>query len=459
MSFNQTTNIIILEDPWEKTACSLSKSDTSFVLISSLLVMLMTPAMGFIYAGLVNPSGLSSTLGMCFAIFSLSSIIWANLGYTLVFGDSLGGFIGDFRYIFMQNILSIQNKCLNKYSEEICSKKKHYWENCGIPEFIFFFFQNKFAGITPVIIMGGACERMYLKYILIFISLWILMVYCPITHWLWNEAGFLFSMGVRDFAGGLVVHISSGFSALVASLVMGRRRNNNRTQEIVNFPLIIIGMMLLWFGWFGFNGGNSYAIGLRSIYCVISTNLSACTSLFVWIFADLIYYKKITALTMGMGALSGLVAITSGAGYISPQYSFIFGFISGSMSWFCVFYRRKLKSYDEFDIFSCHGISGIIGVILTGLLANKNVDPYLPYNGLIFAIIGGDENKLFIVFQIVSILIVSVYSFVVTYVILWTLNKLFKIRVLSNEEVYFDQINLFNKYTQEMKKLNVEVIR
>ena len=142
MAFNQTNNIIVLEDPWNKSICRLSKSDTNLVIISSLIVMLMTPAMGFIYAGLVNPSGLSSTLGMCFCIFSLSSIIWATFGYSLVFGESIGGFIGNFKYIFMNNLLSIQNKCLNTYSEEICEKRKNYWESCGIPEFIFFFFSK-----------------------------------------------------------------------------------------------------------------------------------------------------------------------------------------------------------------------------------------------------------------------------------------------------------------------------
>jgi len=459
MSFNQTNNILILEDPWHKTTCVLSKSDTNLVISSSLFVMLMTPAMGFIYAGLVKPSSLSSTLGMCFAIFSLSSIIWASFGYSLVFGDSLGGIIGNFKYIFMQNLMSMQNKCLSKFSEYICSKKTHYWDNCGIPEFIFFFFQNKFAGITPVIIMGGACERMYLKYILIFITLWIFVVYCPTTHWLWNEDGWLYMLGVRDFAGGLVVHVSSGFSALVCSLFMGKRRNQNNHQEIVNYPLVIIGMMMLWFGWFGFNGGNSFAVGMRCIYTIISTNISACTSLFVWMIADLLYYKKITALTMGMGALSGLVGITSGAGYIYPQFSFIFGLICGLINWISIFYRRKTSNYDDFDIFSCHGICGLLGIFLTGLLATKDVDPFLPMNGLIYAIIAGDANKMFIVWQIVSIFVISAYSSLMTFLILFVLNKLFKIRVLSSEEIYFDKINLFNKYSTEMKKLNVEVIR
>jgi len=451
--------MIILEDPWDRTSCSLSKSDTTLVIFSSLIVTLMTPAMGFIYAGLVNPSGLSSTLGMCFAIFSLSTIIWATFGYSLVYGDSVGGFIGNMKYIFMQNLLSVQNKCLNEYSEEICSYKKHYWESCGIPEFIFFFFQSKFAGITPVVIMGGACERMYIRYILIFITLWILIVYCPITHWLWNEKGFLHILGVRDFAGGQIVYVASGFSFYICSLFMGKRHIYNPLQEIVNFPLIIIGMIFLWFGWFGFNGGSAFSISLRCIYSFINTNISACTSLFVWIIADFIYYKKITALTMGMGSLSGLVGITSGAGYIFPQFSFIFGFICGSISWLIVFYRRKTRNYHEFDIFSCHGISGILGVFLTGLLANKEVDPNLKMNGLIYAIINEETNKLFIVYQSVSVIIVAIYSSLITYLILFILNKLFKIRNISDQEIDYDHFNIINKYSEEMKRLNIEVIR
>ena len=436
--------------------CQVNKSDSVWVGISSILVMLMIPSVGFVYAGLVNHKSMSAVLAMCFAIFSITTIVWTAIGYSLVFGDSLGGFIGNTRYVLLLNLANFKNKCLNQFNPAYCYKFKPYWESCGIPEFLMFFFQSKFAGFSSVIVIGAASERMYVKYTLLFIFFWSIIVFCPIGHWIWNAEGFLFTLGARDFAGGLAVHVAAGFSALVMSYFLGKRKNYDIKPEISNFPYTILGIMLLWFGWFGFNGGSSYAIDITGVLALVNTNISASMNIIVWISMDFIIYKKFSAVGIAMASISGLVSITPGAGYVSPQISYVFGTLSGFVTWLLVFLRKKYKLYDDLDVFACHGIAGILGIILTGLFANKTVNPNLPYSGLVYAYIKNEPNKLFLAYQFCCIIIVSAYASVMTYAILFILSNIFTIQSKSQEEIYYDHITLCDDF-QKSKNSKIEV--
>lgn len=442
----------------EAELCQLDRADSVWVGFSSVLVQIMTPAVGFIYAGLVHQGAMGSMLGLCFTTFAVVTIIWGTVGYSLVYGNSQGGFIGDFRYIMMSNLDNFKNKCIGQFGSVICLTRHYYWDQCGIPEILYLFFQAKFACITPVLILGAISERMYMKYSLLFISLWTIIIYCPVSHWVWNEMGFLHKLGVRDFAGGNVVHMSSGFSALITSIVLGKRKAYGSGPDVPNFPYVILGTMLLWFGWFGFVGGNSFRINRVGILAVVNMNVSASVSLFVWIVLDLIKYKRISALGIAMGSICGLVAITPGAGYVSPQYSYIYGFFAAIITWTACYLRKKYQLYDDLDVFTCHGLSGMWGVIATGLFADKRINSNLPYNGLVFAWRTPGESSLFIIYQLISIVVVPVYSVTMTFLILYTMKSFCTIRAKSDEEIYYDHVNFFDEVS-ENKNRKVEIIR
>jgi Amt family ammonium transporter len=437
--------------------CTLNSADSVWVGLTSCLVMLMTPAVGFVYAGLVNKGAIGSMLGLCFAIFAVVTIIWALIGYTLVFGDSVNGIIGNMRYAGLSNLVDFHSKCIGEFGVLQCYKDHFYWESCGIPEILFLFFQNKFAAITPALIIGSISERMYMKHSLLFIAIWTLIIYCPVAHWTWNAEGFLTKLGARDFAGGLVVHMASGFSALVTSLFLGKRQTYGSGPEVPNFPYVILGTMMLWFGWFGFNGGSSYGINKIGIIALINTNISASSSLVLWLIMDLCVYKQITALGIAMGSICGLVAITPGAGYIDPRFSFVYGAIAAILGWTAIYYRKRYQFYDDLDVFSCHGICGSWGILATGIFANKNINPLLPLNGLAFSFNFPDEDHKFVFYQFLSILIISLYCGIVTFLILFFMTRCFALRAKSDEEIYYDHINFFDEY--RMKKYNIEVIR
>jgi Amt family ammonium transporter len=457
MAYNNTSVLSELTHIATLT-CEIDKADTVWVGIASLLVMLMIPSVGLIYAGLVQNSSISSTLGLCLTILSMTTVQWCLIGYSLVFGESQGGFIGNLKYLALNTLDNFQNKCYNvDYDYNKCLEKKNYWESCGIPELLFFFFQSKFAGITSVIIIGSFSERMYLKYSLLFVFIWNIMVYCPVGHWVWNADGFMSVWGVRDFAGGLVIHIATGFTALSASLFLGKRKHYSTMPEVTNFPFFIFGTLLLWFGWFGFNGGSSNAIDKVGIFAIINTNIAASMSLIVWVLIDLLVYKKISSSGICMGVVCGLVAITPAAGYIPLNMSFFTGFIAGLICWIVVFLKKKYKLFDDLEIFACHGVAGLVGAIICGFFANKGVDPYLPYNGL--AYVQGDESKIFILLQFLGFIIIASYSSIVTFVILYVINKLFTIKPKTEEEVYYDQINFFDENLSRLQAHKLQVVR
>ena len=263
--------------------------------------------------------------------------------------------------------------------------------------------------------------------------------------------------GVRDFAGGLVIHIATGFTAMVSSLYLGKRKHYSTMPEVTNFPFFIFGTLLLWFGWFGFNGGSSNAIDRIGIFAIINTNVAASMSLIVWVLIDLIVYKKISSSGICMGVVCGLVAITPAAGYIPINMSFFTGFVAGLICWIVVFFKRKYKWFDDLEIFACHGIAGLIGAIICGFFASKDVDPYLPYNGI--AYVNEGESRIFLLLQFLGFVIIASYSSVMTFIILYIINKIFVIKPKTEEEVYYDQINFFDENLAKLEMQKKEVVR
>jgi len=296
-------------------ADELNAGDISWVAAASALVMLMTPAVGFFYAGLVRRKNLVATLCQSLAIFAIVSLVWTFWGYSLVFGPSIGGIIGNMSLVGLAGVGAQPD---NDYAPTI-------------PALLLYFFQLKFAAITPALIIGAIAERINFRSLLIFIVLWATVIYAPIAHWVWNVNGWLRSLGAIDFAGGTVVHISAGLSALAAALVIGRRKDASNSDEFKpnNIPLVVLGAALLWFGWFGFNGGSSLAANTLAVTALVVTNLAAASSAVSWMFVDWLVKGKPTTVGLSIGAVCGLVAITPASGYVGVFASIVIGLIAG----------------------------------------------------------------------------------------------------------------------------------
>jgi len=403
---------------------SSNSGDIAWLIASTALVMLMTPALGFFYGGLVRKKNLISTIVQCVAIFAVISIIWALWGYSLVFGNSIGGVIGDLSLLGL-NSLSIQT--VNPLLAGT------------VPELLFFAFQLKFAAITPALIIGACAERIKFRSLMIFIVLWSTFIYIPIAHWVWNPDGWLRGLGSIDFAGGIVVHISAGISALAAALVVGRRKGcavpwqshmkaveqkDHATEfKPTNVPYVILGAALLWCGWFGFNAGSALAANELAVLAAVTTNLGAAASAVSWMIMDWVIKGKPSAVGIAVGAVVGLVAITPCAGFVSVSSAIIIGLIAGVISNLVANWRvGRSRIDDTLDVFACHGVGGIWGSIAVGLFASVGV------NGLFF----GNPDQL--VAQLIAVAVVAPFSFVGSYVLLKVVNKFSPLRVSPEEE-------------------------
>jgi Amt family ammonium transporter len=337
----------------------------------------MTPALGFFYGGLVRKKNLVSTIVQCFAIFAVISVIWALWGYSLVFGTSFHGIIG-----FDPNLLALSGVDIHHISSTLAPT---------IPTLLYFAFQLKFAAITPALIIGACAERIRFKSLLIFIILWSTLIYVPIAHWVWNPDGWLRGLGAIDFAGGIVVHISAGLSALAAALVVGRRKGcstpwkahmqaiakkDSATEfKPTNVPYVILGAALLWFGWFGFNAGSALAANDLAASALVTTNLAAAGAAVSWMVMDWLIKGKPSAVGIAIGAVVGLVAITPAAGYVTVSASLIIGLLAGVISNLVANWRAgRSRIDDSLDVFACHGVGGIWGSIATGLFATAAVN-------------------------------------------------------------------------------------
>lgn len=365
----------------------INTGDTAFILISALLVFIMTPGLGFFYGGLGRRKNVVNNMMASVFILGLGIVLWVLLGYTMSFGGNTGGIIGSFDHIGLSGYT--MTDLLDPEAE-----------GGSIPIFVFAAFQMMFALITPAIITGSIAGRMNFKSLFIFIAFWSVLVYYPLAHMVWGEGGLLGAgLGALDFAGGDVVHISSGVSGLVLCLLVGKRQNYERgaSYRVHNIPFVMIGMALLWFGWFGFNAGSALAANELAGHALLTTATSAGAALLAWMLIDVIIQGKPTLIGACTGVIAGLVGITPAAGFVPIYAALIIGFLVSPVCYFgIILVKKKLKIDDSLDAFGCHGIGGMFGGVMTGLFAEASIGGA---NGLVY----GDAHQFGV--QIVAILI------------------------------------------------------
>jgi len=398
-----------------------NSGDVAWLLASTALVMLMTPALGFFYGGLVRKKNLVSTIAQCFIIFAVISLVWAFWGYSMTFGPSYHGIIGDL------SLAGLNGISIHDINPALAPT---------IPTLLVFAFQLKFAAITPALIIGACAERVRFKSLLIFIVLWSTLIYVPVAHWVWNPAGWLKGVGSIDFAGGLVVHITAGVSALAAALVLGRRKGcavpwKQHMQEIehkvefkpTNIPYVLLGAALLWFGWFGFNAGSAMAANDLAVSALVVTNLAAAAAAVSWMACDWLIKGKPSAVGMAVGAVVGLVVITPASGFVTPTAAIIMGLIGGVLSNLIASWRAGRSRVDDtLDVFACHGVGGIWGAIGTGIFASIGA------TGLIY----GNVHQFLA--QLLAVGVVVPFSFFGSYLLLKLVNLVSPLRVSAEAE-------------------------
>ena len=363
----------------------INSGDSAFMLISAALVFLMTPALAFFYGGMSGRKNVLNTIFTSFIMCGISSVLWIVIGYSLSFGKDIHGIIGGFNYLFFNNV----------------SVEPNVIYAATIPETLFATFQMMFSIVTPALITGALVGRMKFSSLLIFITAWLFLVYYPLAHMVWGDGGLIRALGAVDFAGGNVVHISSGITGLVVCIMLGKRRGHGMVSyKPHNIPFVVLGAGLLWFGWFGFNAGSALGSGALAVTAFLTTNTSAAAGLLSWILIEKIKNGKPTLLGAATGAVVGLVAITPGAGFVPIWASLIIGALVSPICFFFMTIVKKKFGYDDaLDAFGCHGIGGIWGGIATGLFANTSINPALQGNGLFYG-----DTKLFVA-QIISIVI------------------------------------------------------
>ncbi|HUR11936.1 MAG TPA: ammonium transporter, partial [Flavitalea sp.] len=330
-----------------------SSADIAWVIVATALVFLMTPGLAFFYGGMVHRKNVISTMIKSFVATGIVSVLWIGVGFSLSFGESIGGFIGNpLTFAFFKNVASGAPWSLAP----------------TIPLLLFALFQLMFAIITPSLVVGAVAERIRFSSYILFIALFSLLVYAPIAHWTWHPEGFLFKWGVLDFAGGTVVHISAGCAALAGALVLKQRKVHIEKQEIPpsNIPYVLIGTGLLWFGWFGFNAGSALGANALAVSAFATTNTAAAAAGLSWMFFDVLRGKKPSVLGFCIGAVVGLVAITPAAGFVGIPQSIFVGTVAALISNIAVYYKSKSTLDDTLDVFPCHGIGGIVGMLMTG---------------------------------------------------------------------------------------------
>lgn len=393
----------------------INSGDTAWILISTALVMMMTaPGLAFFYGGLVRRKNVLATMMQSFFILCLLSVQWILWGYSLSFGPDVGHFIGNLSWLGLKGVGMTPNP---DYA-------------ATIPHLLFMVYQMMFAVITPALITGAFAERMKFSTYVVFTLLWATLVYDPICHWVWGQGGWLKTMGALDFAGGTVVHVSSGISALVCALVLGKRRGYGREpMPPHNLPLTILGASLLWFGWFGFNAGSALGANELAVSAFIATNTAAATAALTWMFIEWKVTGKPTILGGATGAVAGLVAITPAAGFVSPLSSILIGAAVAFVCYIAVAIVKLRFAYDDsLDAFGVHGVGGTFGALLTGLFAQKLINP-AGSNGLFF----GNPAQLGV--QALGVAVTMIYSVAVSLILLKVLDATMGLRVGDDEEV------------------------
>jgi Amt family ammonium transporter len=395
-----TTNIIAGEPS--------SPADIAWMLTATGLVLLMTPGLSYFYGGMVSSKNVISTMLQSFIAMGVISILWVVFGFSLAFGDSISGFIGNpFTYFMFNGVGSETHPALSP----------------TIPLLLFAMFQLKFAIITPALITGSFAERVRFSSYLLFIVLFSIFIYAPLAHMTWHPEGILRKMGVLDFAGGTVVHMSAGFAALAGAIILGRRKTHqkNEKHEPANVPYVLLGTGLLWFGWFGFNAGSALAANATAVLAFATTNTASAAAAIAWIFFDAMRGKKPSALGAAVGAVVGLVAITPGAGYVNIGQSIFIGTFASLVSNMAVNWKAKSTIDDTLDVFPCHGLGGMVGMFFTGVFANGV--------GLIY----GTTNTFLI--HIAALIGVSIFSLGGSFILFKITGFIIPLRVSEEQEL------------------------
>ena len=383
--------------------------DTAWVLASAALVLFMTPGLALFYAGMVRRKNVLGTLLHSFIAMALLSVIWVVVGFSLAFAEG-SSFLGGMKFVGMANMTDA------------------VWPNTTIPPLAFMIYQAMFAVITPALISGAVAERMRFGAYVAFIGLWSLLVYCPVAHWVWGADGFLLKMGALDFAGGNVVHVSSGVSALVACLVLGARAKD--TEDIPaphNLGMTVLGAGILWFGWFGFNAGSALGANNLAATAFVNTNTAAATAMLVWCLVDYLRHGRATVLGGVSGAVAGLVAITPAAGFVSPMAAIAIGAIVTLVCFTAIEIKGKLGYDDSLDAFGVHGVGGATGALLTGVFASKLINP-AGNDGLLAG------NAALLGTQAVSVVVTVAYAAVMTFILLKVIGAVTKIKMTDEEQ-------------------------
>jgi ammonium transporter, Amt family len=392
-------------------ASGINTGDTAWLLISTALVMLMTPGLALFYGGMVQRKNVLSTFMHCFFALGIVSIQWAVIGYSLAFGKTHGGIIGGFDYVFMNNV-GVEAKDASS----------------TVPHILFMMYQGMFAVITPALIAGAFAERMKFSAYCLFTLLWSTLVYDPLAHWVWGPDGWLVKRGALDFAGGTVVHLSSGISALVCAIVLGKRLGYpSRKHAPHNVTMTVTGAGILWFGWFGFNGGSALASNGLAALAFANTHLAAATGAVAWGLVEAMRFKKVTMLGVASGLVAGLVGITPAAGFVSPMASIAIGGLAGVVCYGGVMLKGRFGYDDALDAFGVHGIGGALGALLTGVFAAKAFNP-AGADGLLR---GGGA---LMVTQIIGVVAAAAFAVVLSIGILYLIDKTIGLRVTPDEE-------------------------
>jgi len=391
----------------------IDTGDTTWMLVSTALVMLMTPGLALFYGGMVRQKNVLGTIMQSFVALGLITVQWVLIGYSLSFGPDIKGIIGSLQWAGLNGVGLAPNPDYG----------------ATVPHQAFMMFQMMFAIITPALISGAFAERFKFSTYLVFVLLWSTLVYAPLAHWVWGVGGWLRSLGALDFAGGLVVHISSGVSALAAAIIIGKRKGHGHEHMPPhNLTMTLLGAALLWFGWFGFNGGSAIASGVLATSAFLATHIAASTAVLSWLILEWIHRGKPTLLGAASGAVAGLVAITPASGFVGPLAALAIGFGAGAVCYFGVNIKNFLGYDDSLDAVGVHGVGGTFGALATGLFASKAINA-AGADGAFFG------NPSLLLVQLLSVAVAIVYAFSVTWIILKVLDWTMGLRIQQEEEV------------------------
>lgn len=405
--------LLLGSGPGQMITEGLDTGDTAWLLVSAALVLLMTPGLAYFYGGMVNGKNVISTMLQSFIAMGVISIIWVVFGFSLAFGDDIGGFIGNPLTYFM----------FNGVAEAPLAGT--------VPFLLFAFFQLKFAVITPALITGSMAERVNFRSYVLFIILFCIFIYTPLAHMTWHSDGILFKMGILDFAGGTVVHMSAGWAALAGALFIKSRKQYIGENGLppANIPFVLLGTGLLWFGWFGFNAGSALGAGTLAVSAFGATNTAAAAAGIAWVLADVARGRKVSALGFCIGAVVGLVAITPAAGFVTIPASLFIGVIAAIISNLVAHYRTtKVGVDDTLDVFPCHGVGGMVGMVATGVFATSAVNPGVEVQGLFYG-----ETGLF-VNHLIALVGCSIFAFCGSYLLFKITDMILPLRVSAEDE-------------------------